>query len=178
MLGVASWYGPGFEGHRTSSGAIYHQDDMTAASTLFPLGTELHVTNLDNGRAVDVTVNDHGPYLKQRGLDLSHRAAQRLGMVGPGTARVRMDVVSTPDGGPALGQRYVVQLGSFADAARARLLGARLAADYPDVTVTEAFADERRVYRVRMGTFADRSQAEQRAAGLTRLGYDSVIISE
>jgi rare lipoprotein A len=178
MLGIASWYGPGFDGHRTSSGAIYNQDAMTAASTLFPLGTELQVTNLDNGRAVEVVVNDHGPYLKDRGLDLSHRAAQTLGMLGPGTAHVRMDVLKTPAGGPALGQRYFVQLGSFADPVNARLIGSRLAADYRDVTVTEAIADERRVYRVRMGAFFDREQAEQRAAGMARLGYHSLIISE
>src|SRR5438270_12209657 len=81
VTGMASWYGPGFNGHRTSSGAIYNQDDLSAASTLFPLGSRLLVTNLTNGRAVEVQVNDHGPYVSGRDLDLSRRAALLLGMV-------------------------------------------------------------------------------------------------
>src|SRR5579859_4272255 len=96
VIGIASWYGPGFDGHRTSSGAIYDQEGLTAASVIFPLGTRLRVTNLTNDHRVEVTVNDHGPYVKGRGLDLSHRAAQQLGMIGRGTARVRMDVLETP----------------------------------------------------------------------------------
>ena len=115
VMGVASWYGPGFHGHRTSSGAVYDQEDLTAASTLFPLGTHLLVTNLANRHAVEVTVNDHGPYVKGRQIDLSRKAARVLGVIGPGTAHVRMDVLATPAGGPAIGERFFVQVGSFAD---------------------------------------------------------------
>ena len=111
--GVASWYGPGFNGHRTSSGMTYNQDDLTAASVLFPLGAQVRVTNLGNGRVVNVTINDHGPYLHGRAIDLSHRAATKLGMIGTGTARVRMDVLTAPDGGPPIGMRYFVQVGSW-----------------------------------------------------------------
>ena len=89
LVGTASWYGPGFDGHRTSSGAVYDQEGLSAASVIFPLGTRLRVTNLSNSRQVEVTVNDHGPYVKGCGLDLSHRAAQQLGIIGRGTARVR-----------------------------------------------------------------------------------------
>src|SRR5689334_4307490 len=94
ITGIASWYGPGFNGRRTSSGASYNQDDLTAASTVFPLGTELLVTNLSNGRSVRVLVNDHGPFVNGRVLDLSYRAALALGIVKPGTARVQMEVLS------------------------------------------------------------------------------------
>src|SRR5262249_11514502 len=66
QFGVASWYGPGFNGHATSSGEIYNQDDLTAASTLYALGSHVMVTNLDNGRSVEVRINDHGPYVKGR----------------------------------------------------------------------------------------------------------------
>ena len=178
LIGVASWYGPGFDGHRTSSGAVYNQEGLTAASTLFPLGTRLRVTNLDNGRAVEVAINDHGPYVKGRGIDLSHQAASRLGVIGRGTAPVRMDVLYTPPGGPAIGQRYFVQVGSFADVANARLLGDRLAASYPDVRVTATGVDGDRRYRVRLGAFMDRRQAELRAASLARLGYQTKIVTE
>src|ERR1700676_2717731 len=75
LMGVASWYGPGFDGHRTASGEIYNQEEMTAASTVIPLGGQVMVTNLDNGRAVQVRINDHGPYSKGRKIDLRHARA-------------------------------------------------------------------------------------------------------
>jgi len=178
VIGVASWYGPGFDGHRTSSGDTYNREGLTAASTLFPLGTQLRVTNLSNSRAVNVVINDHGPYVKGRGIDLSHRAAVKLAMIGRGTAPVRMEVLSTPADGPALGQRYFVQVGSFADVANARRLGNRLAASYPEVRVTEAETDGDRHYRVRLGAYMDRHQAELRATSLARMGYHAKIVTE
>jgi rare lipoprotein A len=178
MVGIASWYGPGFNGRRTSSGSVYNQEDLTAASTLFPLGTQLAVTNLTNGRSVEVVVNDHGPYVNGRDLDLSHRAALVLGIVQPGTARVRMDVLTSPPGGPTLGLRYFVQVGSFTDAANARRVGERLGRYYDDVRIIEATFEDNRYYRVRMGAFVDRASAEQRALSIYRIGFHPVIISE
>jgi len=178
ITGVASWYGPGFHGHRTSSGAVYDQEDLTAASTLFPLGTHLLVTNLANGSAVEVVVNDHGPYIKGRQIDLSHKAARVLGMIGPGTAQVRMDVLATPAGGPAIGERFFVQVGSFADPGNARLMQQRLAASYPDVRIETADAGANRYYRVRMGAFMNREDAQGRAVRIATLGYSAVIITE
>src|SRR5580698_2224355 len=66
MTGIASWYGPGFDGHRTATGEVYNQEELTAASTVIPLGSRVMVTNLANGRAVEVRINDHGPYVKGR----------------------------------------------------------------------------------------------------------------
>jgi rare lipoprotein A len=177
-IGIASWYGPGFNGHRTSSGSIYNQEDLSAASTLFPLGTQLRVTNLANGRSVEVLVNDHGPYVNGRDLDLSHRAALVLGMVKPGTARVRMDILSSPPGGPAFGPRYFVQVGSFTDPASAQRLGGQLGRYYDDVQIIEAASEANRFYRVRMGIFVDRAAAEQRALNVSRIGLRPLIISE
>lgn len=178
VVGIASWYGPGFNGHRTSSGEIYDQEDLTAASVVFPLGTRLLVTDLSDDRSVEVTVNDHGPYVRGRELDLSARAARVLGMIGPGTARVRMEVLSSPAGGPALGQRYFVQLGSFADPGNARRLREQLVAYYPDVHVEQAQGTESRYYRVRMGAFMNRREAEERASRVSGFGYPAVIITE
>jgi rare lipoprotein A len=157
---------------------IYNQEDLTAACTLFPLGTTLLVTNLDNHRSVGVLINDHGPYVGQRQLDLSHRAALLLGIVEPGTARVRMDVLSTPPGGPALGQRFFVQVGSFVDRFNAQRMGARLARYYHDVLVVEAESGESRFYRVRMGVFMERSAAQERALVLSGMGYTPVVITQ
>ena len=178
LTGIASWYGPGFNGHRTSSGEIYNQDSLTAASTLFPLGTRLLVTSLVDGRSVEVTVNDHGPYVKGRAIDLSAQAARVLGMVGPGTCRVRMEVLSSPPGGPPLGQRYFVQIGSFSDPANADRVEREFAARYTDVEVQEAQGSEARYYRVRMGAFMSRQAAQERAAQISELGYPIVIVTE
>ncbi len=181
IVGVASWYGPGFDGHRTSTGTVYDQDDLTAASVLFPLGSRVMVTNLDNGRAIDVVVNDHGPFLKSRTIDLSRKAAGALGMVEPGTAHVRVDLLSAPPGSRPVGSQiqYFVQLGSFEDRANAERVRAQAAAHYPDVRIDHLDAGEHRYYRVRMGAFATRVQAEARAASSARrLGYPAVIVAE
>ncbi|HEX4210556.1 MAG TPA: septal ring lytic transglycosylase RlpA family protein, partial [Candidatus Binataceae bacterium] len=136
--GVASWYGPGFNGHRTSSGVRYDQNSLTAASVLFPLGAEVRVTNLANGNVVEVIINDHGPYLHGRAIDLSHRAAIALGMMGTGTAHVRMDVLTAPAGGPLIGMRYFVQVGSFGNSSNAQRMRLSVARYYPDARIIEA----------------------------------------
>ncbi len=91
--GIASWYGPGFQGRKTATGARYNQNAMTAASRTLPLGTRVMVTNLENGKKVEVTINDRGPYVDNRIIDLSRAAARKLRMIKPGTARVRIDVI-------------------------------------------------------------------------------------
>jgi rare lipoprotein A len=178
ITGVASWYGPGFNGRRTSSGLIYNEDDLSAASTLFPLGTQLMVTDVANGHTVEVVVNDHGPYVNGRDLDLSRRAAQVLGIIKPGIARVRMDVLRTPPGGPPFGPRYFVQVGSFTDPANAERVREELERYYGDVRIVEAISEANRYYRVRMGLFTDRTTAERRALTVTHVGFRPVIISE
>ncbi len=75
---MASWYGPGFHGHKTSAGSVYDQEELTAASIAFPLGSRVMVTNLDNGLSVEVTITDRGPFLKGRKIDLSHKAERPL----------------------------------------------------------------------------------------------------
>jgi rare lipoprotein A (peptidoglycan hydrolase) len=93
LITVASWYGPGFEGRKTASGEVFHQRAMTAASTSIPLGSRAKVTNLDNGRSVAVRINDCGPYVAGRKIDLSRGAAKRLGFVRSGTKPVRIEVL-------------------------------------------------------------------------------------
>ena len=91
QVGVASWYGPGFNGRRTASGERFDQNDLTAAHRNLPLGSEVRVTNLENGRTVTVEINDRGPYVKNRVLDLSKAAAGRLGILENGVAKVRIE---------------------------------------------------------------------------------------
>lgn len=178
VVGTASWYGPGFNGRATATGEIYDQDEMTAAANIFPLDSRVVVTDLANGRAVEVRVNDRGPFVKGRKIDLSHGAARALGMVAPGTARVRMDLVETPAVDPSGRPQYFVQVGSFAAARNAEQLRARLAAYYPDVRVDQLDTGGRRYYRVRMGGFATAVAARARAADSARFGLPVIIVSE
>jgi rare lipoprotein A (peptidoglycan hydrolase) len=93
---VASWYGPGFEGHTTSSGERFDSNELTAASKTLPLGARVRVTNPDNGRSVVVRINDRGPFVRGRSLDLSHRAAQQIGLTGKGVGRVQVASADAP----------------------------------------------------------------------------------
>ena len=93
--GTASWYGPGFNGKKTSSGEIYDMHGLTAAHNVLPLNTLVKVTNLQSGKDVVVRINDRGPFVGDRVIDMSLAAARGLGMVGPGTAPVRIAVIGT-----------------------------------------------------------------------------------
>jgi rare lipoprotein A len=92
-LEVASWYGPGFVGHVTSDGEVFSPNELTAASKTLPLGSRVRVTNPENGRSVVVRINDRGPYIKGRNLDLSHSAAQKIGLCAEGVGHVRVTVL-------------------------------------------------------------------------------------
>ena len=175
--GIASWYGPGFHGHQTSSGAIYDQDGLTAAHPTLPLGTRARVTNLDTGKSVEVLINDRGPFAKGRVIDLSHAAAREIGMLGPGTASVRIDVVARPPNG-ASHVTYCVQVGAFIEEQKARSLRARLAPQYDDVYISAVATRPERLYRVRVGPYAERNRAETRAAELSELGLAAVVTEE
>ena len=123
--GVASWYGPGFHGRTTANGERYNQYAMTAAHKLLPLGTQVRVTHLGNGRSVIVRINDRGPFVGDRVIDLSRAAASRLQILGPGTGRVRVQslggVDRMRDDGDLAGDFYV-QVGAFAQRANADAL--------------------------------------------------------
>ncbi len=92
--GVASWYGPGFHGKLTANGETYNQNALTAAHKLLPLGTTVRVTNLENGKSLVLRINDRGPFVHDRIIDLSKRAAQRLDMYNQGIAKVRVQAIS------------------------------------------------------------------------------------
>lgn len=179
QTGIASWYGPGFHGKATASGEIYDQNDFTAAHQTLPLGTRVMVTNLENGSSTQVTINDRGPFAKGRIIDLSHSAAQLLDMVGPGTALVRVDVLDSPFKLQAIRTAldYTLQLGSFTQLENARQLRDRAAQTFADVAIAPLQSRDATYYRVHMGTFSNRTDAEERARQVTQAGY-SVIIME
>ena len=96
QAGLASWYGPGFHGRRTASGTVHTGAALTAAHRSLPFGTRVRVTNLANGRTVVVVVDDRGPFVRGRVIDLSLAAARRLGMVRDGVVPVRLEVEPRP----------------------------------------------------------------------------------
>lgn len=90
--GIASWYGPGFYGLRTASGEVFKQSGLTAAHRSLPFGTKVLVSNLKNGRYVWVIINDRGPYVKDRIIDLSRKAAEKIDLISTGTEQVRITI--------------------------------------------------------------------------------------
>ena len=95
--GVASYYADRFHGRKTASGKRYNKQALTAAHKTLPLGTKVRVTNVRNGETVDVEINDRGPYVQGRVIDLSKAAARELGMVGAGVAQVRLEIIKSAD---------------------------------------------------------------------------------
>jgi rare lipoprotein A len=161
--GVASWYGPGFDGKRTASGEVYDMEEMTAAHKRLPFGTRVQVRNLDNGLRTEVRINDRGPFVDDRIIDLSMAAAREIDMLGPGTARVRISVVEMS----AMLSCSFVQVGAFADPANA----AGVAESFRErglAVVVRAGADG--LSRVYLGPYDDLEQAER-----ARDRYDGMV---
>jgi rare lipoprotein A len=112
--GLASWYGGKFQGRRTASGEIFDTNLYTAAHKSLPFGTVVRVTNLETGRSTLVRINDRGPFVAGRVIDLSQAAAAAIGMTGSGVARVRVEVIPPGEGAPAGSEpSYLIQLGAF-----------------------------------------------------------------
>jgi len=177
-LGTASWYGPKFQGRPTSSHEIFNMNDMTAAHPTLPFGTYAMVTNLANGRTAVVRINDRGPFVDGRIIDLSYAAAQVLGMIGPGTTRVRLEVLegyrATPQ---ASVSGFFVQVGAFAVQENAYILKQQLEKRYEGVFVT-AFRTPRQTYfRVRVRA-EDRNSALKMARRLADEGFPVILIEE
>ena len=179
-VGLASWYGPDFHGRRTSSGEVYDMYQLTAAHRELPLGTWILVTNLENGRSVELRVNDRGPFVGDRIVDVSYAAGRLLDMIGPGVIPVRLIVTqpATAPGGVPLGAaaRFAVQVGSFNSLENARAVEQSLAAGFPGVEVVHRILGAETYYRVWVGNFARRSEAQAVAERLAAQGFAVLII--
>lgn len=174
--GLASWYGgnDGFEGKPTASGEIFTGDKMTAAHRTLPLGTWVEVENRNNGRKARVRINDRGPFIKGRIIDLSHLAADRLGVIGPGVAPVRLTIVEP---GPELLEvsptgRWSVQVGSFTSAYRAETLAQSLR-DSGETVTTEPFDG---LLRVKIGPYKSKPAAAAKLSALESKGYEGIVV--
>ena len=188
--GIASWYGMKFHGRRTSSGEIYDMHGMTAAHKTLPIPIYVHVKNLDNGRSTVVRVNDRGPFIDGRIIDLSYAAAKKLGVRGPGTANVEISVVHEGQTQPSSVVRAIpltdqpekdvplfIQMGSFASHANASTLVRNLhAANETSASISALQTDDGLFYRVRVGPLYDIDEANSIVDRLMRKGFQTARI--
>lgn len=174
--GTASWYGPGFHGLYTSNGELYDQESISAAHKNLPLPSYLKVTNLDNGQAIVVRVNDRGHLNGDRILDLSNGAASRLGIVGTGTAHVRVELIKVPrpanaDEIIARHEARTIQLMATSSASKAEAAASPLRREYGDA-VRIVSANE--VFRLQVGPL-EKDKAEAALRRLRSNGYQQAF---
>ncbi len=179
---VASWYGPKFHGRRTASGEVFDMYSYTAAHKTLPFGTRLRIINPENGRSVVVKINDRGPFVSGRDIDLSYAAARDLGLLQKGTSRVYVEYLGRDTGyvktvryavrgtGP-----YTVQVGSFRQRENAWRLKRALSYSYRHVQVIKKRIRGVVFYRVLVGRFNSLSEAERVALRLTKEGYNAIL---
>ncbi len=204
--GTASWYGTKFHGRKTANGERYDMHAMSAAHKTLPMPTMVRVTNLQNGRSVVVRVNDRGPFVKNRIIDLSYAAARALGYDKKGTAPVRVEALGqssmlassrkTPVAAsmakmgtaesrfaPPVAIKHTarrgsmyIQLGAFTSTVNANRLKAELSTDYPSAAIYAKNGGYSEIYRVRIGPFDDEKAIESRVLSLQERGYTNAIV--
>jgi rare lipoprotein A len=190
--GIASWYGLDFHGKKTANGEVYNMYDITAAHTILPLGTWVRVHNLDNDKQLDVRINDRGPFVRGRIIDLSYKSATTLGVVGPGTAPVEIVALGKFSGEPSTPPEkrqytpvdydqgvFTVQVGAFQDPRNADRLKQRLALSYPNAHIVTYDSGTAIYYRVRVGRYTSLSAGEAFEKSLTQNGFpDAMVVAE
>ncbi|MEM6883642.1 MAG: septal ring lytic transglycosylase RlpA family protein [Verrucomicrobiota bacterium] len=176
---TASWYGEPFHGRKTASGETYNMHGVSAAHKHLPFGTRLHLTNPKNGNSVVVTINDRGPFVRGRDLDLSLGAARKLDMVDDGVIIIDVRVLQ-PDSSytrEISNERsgYAIQLASFSDRAAAERFRKDLENTYPDARITTVRADGKTLYRVLVGSYPSRDTAAAELPQLKASGHSPLI---
>lgn len=171
--GIASWYGHPYHGRRAANGEVYDMEKLTAAHRTLLFGTRVLVENQTNGKSVEVRITDRGPFIDGRIIDLSRAAARQIGMIGPGTAKVRIVVLGY---GPAKGAPgFAVQVGAFSDNRRAEQLREQLEQRYTPVRVVRRDGGAP-VWRVLAGDKATLEEAEALAAEFRRSTPDAFVV--
>lgn len=172
QIGLASWYGIEEHNNRAASGERFDKNELTAAHKALPMDTIVRVTNLENGRDVIVRINDRGPFVAGRIIDLSYAAAKEVDLLGPGTAKVKVEVISIPNRNDNyFSGKYVVQVGSFKSKTNAKNLKNKLTSDFNNVDVYEYSLKGDKYYRVRLVDYRTKSEAQDDYRRLRKLGY-------
>lgn len=178
--GIASWYGHPYHGRKAANGETYDMDKLTAAHRTLPFGALVEVENRDNGRKTTVRITDRGPFVDGRVIDLSRAAAQAIGMIGPGTARVRLTLIGY---GPAREVEgvleaggFAVQAGAFASRANAEAMKERLERKFHPVRVVEREGSQT-PWRVLVGDKPSEQEAKTLAAELkNETGVEGFVV--
>jgi len=184
--GTASWYGPNFNGNPTANGERFDMRKLTAAHRTLPFNTHVKVVNLNNQKSVTVRINDRGPFAKGRIIDLSKRAAEKIDMIGSGTAPVRLFIVSgnnsTGSSSPPVNSadyanpdrgKFTIQIASYVDKDRAR----KKAKSLPRARVEKVRINGDKIFRVYYGTYKSKTKARKKLNRLKQKGIDGFIKS-
>lgn len=172
LEGLASWYGHPYHGRATASGEIYNMYDMTAAHRTMAFGTRVRVHDLENGRDVVVRINDRGPFVEGRIIDLSYAAAQAMGM--PSTALVRLEILGAGPTPASQSGAFGVQVGAFQDRDNAERLKAQIEPRFGPVTIQGFDRGDGYFYRVRVGHESSEDAARALGDNLRRANLASV----
>ncbi len=169
--GIASWYGHPYHGRRTANGEVYNMHAMTAAHRTMAFNTMVRVHNLENGRDVTVRINDRGPFVEGRIIDLSYAAAQAMGM--PSTALVRLEILGKSPPGAASSEpgAFSVQVGAFKDRRNAERLKDSIEHRYRPVVLRPFETDDGTFYRVLVGRESSERAARELAQKLVQAGF-------
>ena len=170
LTGIASWYGVPFNGRATAIGEIYDMEKLTAAHRTLPLGTVVEVNRTDNGLKVQVKINDRGPFVQGRIIDLSHAAAQTISM--PGIANVQLKIISQPATRGV--DMFAVQVGSFADRASAEQLREQMQAKFGTTRLVYRPGDQ--TWRVLVGLEPTQERGDVLAQQLGNKSGDAFVV--
>ena len=185
--GIASWYGPGFHGRKTATGEIFNMYEMTAAHKTLPIPSYAQVTNLENNKSIIVKINDRGPYVGNRVMDLSYAAAKKLGIQQEGVGKVEVRSISPLQALPhikkhaeAQHKNVFMQLGSFGSQKKALKLQGKLASHHlPVPTIVASKSKRNTFYKVQLGPISSTENAQQLSLQLARIGIkDPEFISD
>jgi rare lipoprotein A len=189
--GIASWYGKKFHGRKTANGEVYNMYGVSAAHKTLPFNTVVRTRNLDNGKVLDIRVNDRGPFVSGRIIDLSYGAANKLGVVGPGTAKVEIVALGAVKGPQDLKKEkpsytpvdynsgvFTFQVGAFRDRGNAEKLREKLDRSYKNAHIAVHNGSDGVYYRVRVGHFTTLEGARSGEEVLIQEGYDPFIVAD
>jgi len=190
--GIASWYGKKFHGRKTSSGEIYNMYAVSAAHKTLPLGTYVRVHNLNNNKKLDVKINDRGPFVRGRIIDLSYAAAKKIGMAGAGTAPVKIMALGASGGADSPNHmdasnvpidyyrgNFTIQVGAFSKRQNAEKFKQKLDQKYKNAHIAIGQIGDEKIYRVRVGKCSTLKQAVEYENILIQNGHpDAFVVAE
>ncbi|MCG2589380.1 septal ring lytic transglycosylase RlpA family protein [Rhodohalobacter sulfatireducens] len=174
--GIASWYGPNFHGKLTANGERYNMNDYTAAHKTLPFNTMVRVDNVENGKSVVVRINDRGPYIDNRIIDLSRKAARQIDMIGSGTASVRLSVMREGDRpidqqNISSSETFTIQLAAFESESEANAKSSEIT----NSRVEKVNVEGRTIFRVYYGTYSNPQNAKVDLDRLNNKGIEGFV---